>query len=86
MNVESPHKMEENMLYDDDKNDLAQNLQAYEQQRTWKQEFIELGGFTHLLDCLVGLDLQKITSTLELKAIMSLLSTLFNFFEHHSET
>ena len=74
------------MLYDDDKNDLAQNLQAYEQQRTWKQEFIELGGFTHLLNCLVGLDLQKITSTLELKAIMSLLSTLFNFFEHHSET
>ena len=45
MNVACPDD-----VYDDDMN---QELQAYEQQREWKKQFIALGGFTHLLQCII---------------------------------
>ena len=57
-------------------------LQAYEQQRVWKQEFIRLGGFTHLLQCLIQLELTDIKSSLELKVIRSLISVIFKFIGH----
>ena len=49
------------------------------QTREWKEEFIRLGGFTHLLNCMLGLPLKQIRSTLELKVIKSLVAVIFSF-------
>ena len=80
MNVELPQRDE---LYDDDYNE--QLLQDYEIQRFWKQEFIQLGGFTHLIRCLVQLNLHEIKSSLELKAIRYLINVITKFIDHHKE-
>ena len=48
-------------------------------QREWKDEFINLGGFKHLLKCLSELSLETINSRLELKAIESIMKVIFKF-------
>ena len=84
MNVALPQRDDD--LYDEDMNqEFNQILQLYEVQRVWKQEFIQLGGFTHLLRCLVQLNLHEIKSSLELKAIRCLISIIFKFINHDKE-
>ena len=85
MNVQLPNRDEE--LYDDDDMNQEFNhlIEQYSQQRIWKQEFIGLGGFTHLLNCLINLPLQEIRSSLELKVIKSLLQVISKFVNHARE-
>ena len=85
MNVQLPNRDEE--LYDDDdmNQELGQLIEAYGQQRSWKQDFISLGGFTHLLNCLINLPLQEIRSSLELKVIKTLVQVIFKFVNHARE-
>ena len=76
MNVSLPQRDED--LYDDAENaQFNQAIVAYDQQRIWKEEFIGLGGFTHLLHCFVELSLSEIRSSLELKVIHSLVCVIF---------
>ena len=51
LNAELPDREDEELY--DGQADYSVAMQAYDQQRLWKQQFIELGGFTHLLDCIV---------------------------------
>lgn len=60
-------------------------VNAYDQQQIWKQEFIQLGGFTHLLECLVDLSLVEIKTTLELKVIKSLIQAIDKFRSHYQQ-
>ena len=84
MNVALPQRDDE--LYDEDMNqEFNAAIEAYGVQRVWKQEFIELGGFTHLLNCLEQLNLHEIRSSLELKAIRTLISIIFKFVNHFGE-
>jgi len=45
----------------------------------WKQKFIKLGGFTHLLSTLIGLKLEAVDSKLTLRCIESILAALIDF-------
>lgn len=45
----------------------------------WKRRFIELGGFRHLLDTLIGLQIEAIDSKLTLRCIESLIGALLDF-------
>ena len=84
MNVALPQRDDE--LYDEDMNqEFNAAIEAYEVQRAWKQKFIGLGGFTHLLNCLEQLNLHEIRSSLELKAIRTLISIIFKFVNHFGE-
>jgi len=69
MNVSLPSRDEE--LYDDEEmnQEFNNTIIAFEMQRTWKDWFIKLGGFTHLLNCLAELHVLEISSSLELKVI-----------------
>ena len=51
----------------------------FEDLTAWKRRFIELGGVRHLLDTLVGLQIEAIDSRLTLRCIESLLAALLDF-------
>ena len=46
-----PETKDEEMY--DENVDLKVAIQAYQQQSIWKKQFIDLGGFEHLLYCLI---------------------------------
>jgi len=54
-------------------------LGDFEDLTAWKRRFIELGGVRHLLDTLVGLQIEAIDSRLTLRCIESLLAALLDF-------
>jgi len=84
MNVQLPQRDDE--LYDEDMNaEFNQSILAYERQRVWKDEFIAYGGFSHLLHCLIELNLTQLKSSLELRVIKTLVQIIFKFINHAKE-
>ena len=45
----------------------------------WREDFIKLGGFTHLLYILANLNLDKIECALELVCVKTLIDIIFRF-------
>lgn len=54
-----------------------------ERNNQWKNEFVRLGGFTHLLHVLANLHLDQIECALELVCLRTLLESIFRLMLSH---
>lgn len=59
----------------------SNSLGDFKDLSAWKRRFIELGGYRHLLDTLIGLQIEAIDSKLTLRCIESLLAALLDFMQ-----
>jgi hypothetical protein len=61
-----------------------EQMRLWESQVAWKSDFITLGGFSHLINCLTHINLPEIKSMLEIRTIKSLMKAIYSLIFGHN--